>query len=103
LAITVPLRLHEYRWLKWNVEPAPKPDGKRRPLGGYPRLENWCIEHFDTKASSITFDPTHFARLWEYVSPKYGGGGPNRRLRACFIPALRRIGRDPLPEWRVTP
>lgn len=103
LDVTVPLKDHEFAFLKRNIEPPPGPDGKRRPLGGYPRFENDCIDAYDPVTKSITFDPVRFARLWVYISPRYRQGGPNSRLRRCFIPALRRIGRDPLPDWAVRP
>jgi hypothetical protein len=99
LHVTVPVQPHELSWLKRNTEPRPKADGKRRPMGGYPLMENWCLDAYDPATGTITFDPIHFERLWTYISPKYGQGGPNGRLRRCFIPALRRIGRDPLPDW----
>jgi hypothetical protein len=94
LVRVVTLEPHEVRFLKRNT---PGPSGK---LGGYPRHENWILDNLDPETLQVELDPIKLARTLVYISPKYGNGGPNSRLRAAMIPALRRAGIDVLPEWR---
>lgn len=90
---------HEFRWLQWNE---PGPSGK---LGGYPRHENWTIENTDKRSLAVILDPVRLERTIRYIKPRdkggYGPGGPNGRLRRAYIPALRRIGIDVMPDWSV--
>jgi hypothetical protein len=88
---------HEFGFLKRNK---PGPSGK---LGGYPRHENWLIDNTDQVTFKVVLNPVKLARTIEYSQPHYGRGGPNSRIRAACIPALRRIGIDLLPEWRAPP
>jgi hypothetical protein len=82
------LQPHERRMLKVN-----------RTRGGYQDLENWVVENTDA-SGRCELDPVHFERLVRCIK-KYGGGGPNSRLRNACIPALRRGGIDLLPDWTV--
>lgn len=92
---TVTFKPHEIGGLKHNE---PGPSGL---LGGYPRHENWTLENTDPKTLRLDLDPVRLERTIRYIGPKYRDGGPNRRLRRAYIPALRRIGIDVLPEWRA--
>jgi hypothetical protein len=88
---------HELRFLRLNT---PGPSGK---MGGYQQFENWILRNTDTASGSCLFDPVRLERLMRYCKPRngYGPGGPNGRLRNACIPALRRIGIDPAPDWRA--
>jgi len=98
LETTVTFLRHEFFGLKHNT---PGPSGR---LGGYPRHENWVIENTDRATLRLVLDPERLQRTITYIKPGergYGPGGPNARLRRAFIPALRRVGIDVLPEWRA--
>lgn len=83
-------RPHEFGLLKLNT---PGPSGK---LGGYPREENWLVANTDPVTFRCELDAVHLERLIRYCTG-YGPGGPNKRLRAACIPALRRVGIELLP------
>ena len=85
---------HEFKWLKHNE---PGPSGL---LGGYQRLENHIVERTDPTSLRCPLDDVRLPQLIRCIQ-KYGDGGPNRRLRAACIPALRRAGIDLQPEWRA--
>lgn len=95
LATTVTFLPHEFRFLRRNT---PGPSGK---LGGYPRHENWLIDATDPETLRLVLDPVRLQRTITYSQPTYGPGGPNGRIRAAMIPALRRVGIDLAPEWRA--
>lgn len=79
---------HEHSFLKHN-----------RTRGGLQDLENYL--HEATRDGRACFlDPAHLERVMRCCQ-KYGGGGPQSRIRAACIPALRRVGIDLLPEWRA--
>lgn len=86
---------HEFARLKHN------PPGASGKIGGYQRHENWIVEHTDPNTLECELDPERQERTRRYIR-NYGSGGPNGRIRAACIPALRRAGIDPLPEWRAT-
>lgn len=90
------LQPQEIARLKHNQ---PGPSGL---LGGYQREENYLLEAIDRASGRCALDPVHFERVYRYCGPAYRRGGPNGRLRAAFIPALRRIGIDPWPGWRAS-
>jgi hypothetical protein len=94
LATVVVFQPHEFGFLKVNT---PGPSGV---LGGYPRHENWLIEHTDRATLRVELDPVRLHRTITYCQ-KYDDGGPNRRIRAACIPALRRAGIDIAAEWRA--
>ena len=85
---------HEFKRLKHNT---PGPSGL---LGGYQRLENHIIERTDAASLRCALDDKHLARLIRDCK-RDDSGGPNARIRAACIPALRRAGIDLLPEWRT--
>lgn len=96
--VTLHFLPHEVGFLKRNE---PGPSGL---MGGYQREENWLIDHIDRTTGECHLDPVHFERICRYCrSDKkgYGPGGPNARIRAACIPALRRAGIDLAAEWRA--
>lgn len=86
--LTVTLQPHERSFLRAN-----------RTHGGVQDLENWVLENLDGEGV-VKLDPVHLERLIRCCK-NYGSGGPQSRLRAAFIPALRRVGVDVLPQWRA--
>ena len=80
--------------LKFNH---PGPSGK---IGGYQKMENILIECTNKITLVCVLNAKYFERLTRYIQ-NYGSGGPNGRMRAACIPALRRIGIDLLPGWRA--
>jgi hypothetical protein len=75
----------EFSTLKVN---RPGPSGT---LGGLGKHENRLIDLTDPNTLHCPLDPVDFTRSVMYCL-NYGGGGPNGRIRAACIPALRRIG-----------
>jgi hypothetical protein len=96
LELPLQFQPHEFRMLRFN---RPGPSGL---LGGYPRHENWLIEHTDAGTLVCKLPPAQLARTIKYIKC-YGTGGPNQRIRNACIPALRRAGIDLYPEWRTPP
>jgi len=84
---------HEFKTLKINT---PGPSGR---MGGYQDMENDVIACTDAVLHCTLTDEL-FARLCRLIK-RHGPGGPNKRLRTACVPALRRIGIDLVPEWRV--
>lgn len=96
--VTLHFLPHERAFLKWNE---PGPSGL---MGGYQNEENWLILNIDKSTGRCALDPIHFERICRYCRPDprgYGPGGPNGRIRAACIPALRRAGIDLAAEWRA--
>lgn len=85
--ITLRLQPEELAALKHN---SPGPSGH---MGGYQRLENMLLRHTDPVSGELRLEPPYFERLIRYCL-HYGAGGPNARLRAACVPALRRAGID---------
>jgi hypothetical protein len=85
---------HEFKILKHNK---PGPSGV---IGGYQGMENILIAQTNETTLGCVLNAKHFERLTRYIK-NYGSGGPNGRMRAACIPALRRVGIDLLPEWRA--
>jgi hypothetical protein len=83
---------HEFKWLKHNE---PGPSGQ---LGGYQRLENHIVARTDRASLRCPLDDKRLPQLIRCIQ-LYGDGGPNRRLRAACIPALRRAGIELQPGW----
>lgn len=83
---------HEFARLK-RVWPGPS-----GVIGGMGLFENKLMDITDRQTLVCELDPVLQDRLERYIT-KYGPGGPNRRIRAACIPALRRLGIDWLPEW----
>jgi hypothetical protein len=92
LDVAILFKPHEFRRLKVNT---PGPSGR---LGGYPAHENWLIANTDPASLVCRLPPRELARTIKYARPDYGSGGPNARIRAACIPALRRAGID-LTGW----
>lgn len=83
---------HLFRILKHN-----KPGPSGLPVGGWGREENWLIANTDPTTLRCELDAKHLERIIRYCK-SYGQGGPNRRIRAACIPALRRAGIELLPD-----
>jgi hypothetical protein len=81
----------EFRTLKRNT---PGPGGQ---LGGYPSFENILIDLTHPRTLHCPLSAAHFERLVRYIK-NYGPGGPNGRIRAACVPALRRCGIDVEPD-----
>jgi hypothetical protein len=77
---------HEARTMKHN-EPGPA-----GVLGGWGGLENWLVANTDPATLCCGLTEKIQARLLHYLTANYGPGGPNSRVRAACIPALRRAG-----------
>lgn len=64
--------------------------------GGYQDFENWLLDNTDPVTLQCVLDPVRLERLMRYCR-SYGAGGPNKRIRAACIPALRQAGIELLP------
>lgn len=89
IQLVVPLQPHEWK----RLNPPYPPGG-----GGYQGMVNYCIANTDPTTLHCALDEVHKARLITYVQ-NYGPGGPNKRLREVFIPALRRVGIELLGDF----
>jgi hypothetical protein len=95
LAVVLVFQPHELRGMKHNERSA------AGNLGGFPKLENRLLELTDPDSGICALGPEDFTRLIVYMLRNYGSGGPNGRVRAAAIPALRRAGIDLCADWRA--
>jgi len=95
LAVVLVLEPHEMRMLRHNERSA------AGNLGGWPRLENRLLELIDQDSGICALGAEDFLRLVVYLIRPSGSGGPNGRVRAVFIPALRRAGIELASAWRA--